>query len=143
MSKNPNFPNQPHLAASIGTATSNQQNRNALVNPNPYYHHHSNNQHSFHPNQHHYVNNSNNRVNSHQQNRSHNTSINNQLSQSSSSTSQQLRPLQPQTIHQSMNIQKPISETLDLHILENIEYPYCTDHSKYENLAKIGQGTFG
>lgn len=34
-------------------------------------------------------------------------------------------------------------DVLDLHLLENIEYPFCTDHSKYENLAKIGQGTFG
>lgn len=30
-----------------------------------------------------------------------------------------------------------------MHILETVEYPFCTDHSKYENLAKIGQGTFG
>jgi len=34
-------------------------------------------------------------------------------------------------------------DVLDLNILETTEYPYCTDHSKYENLAKIGQGTFG
>ena len=34
-------------------------------------------------------------------------------------------------------------ESIDLHLLETVEYPYCTDHSKYENMAKIGQGTFG
>ncbi len=34
-------------------------------------------------------------------------------------------------------------DVLDLNLLETTEYPYCTDHSKYENLAKIGQGTFG
>jgi len=36
-----------------------------------------------------------------------------------------------------------VLESIDLHLLETVEYPYCTDHSKYENMAKIGQGTFG
>lgn len=36
-----------------------------------------------------------------------------------------------------------VLESIDLHILETTEYPFCTDHSKYENMAKIGQGTFG
>ena len=32
---------------------------------------------------------------------------------------------------------------IDTKLFETIEYPFCTDHSKYEQVAKIGQGTFG
>jgi hypothetical protein len=32
---------------------------------------------------------------------------------------------------------------LDQSLFETIHYPFCIDHSKYENIAKIGQGTFG
>lgn len=32
---------------------------------------------------------------------------------------------------------------IDTKLFESIEYPFCTDHSKYEQVAKIGQGTFG
>jgi serine/threonine protein kinase len=28
-------------------------------------------------------------------------------------------------------------------LFESINYPFCTDYSKYERIAKIGQGTFG
>jgi cyclin-dependent kinase 9 len=34
-------------------------------------------------------------------------------------------------------------DTFDYSIFENINYPFCVDHSKYEQIAKIGQGTFG
>jgi len=27
--------------------------------------------------------------------------------------------------------------------IEDFEYPFCDDVSKYEKLSKIGQGTFG
>jgi hypothetical protein len=33
--------------------------------------------------------------------------------------------------------------SIDTKLFETIEYPFCTDHSKYEQVAKIGQGTFG
>jgi hypothetical protein len=33
---------------------------------------------------------------------------------------------------------------IDFKLFENIEYPYCPDvNTKYEKVAKIGQGTFG
>jgi hypothetical protein len=31
----------------------------------------------------------------------------------------------------------------DYSLFESINYPFCIDYSKYENIAKIGQGTFG
>jgi hypothetical protein len=43
-----------------------------------------------------------------------------------------------------LNTLKPTnSEGVDTHIFENIFYPYCPDSSKYEKVAKIGQGSFG
>jgi hypothetical protein len=35
------------------------------------------------------------------------------------------------------------TESVDLHVFENIDYPHCSDVSKYEKVIKIGQGTFG
>jgi hypothetical protein len=36
-----------------------------------------------------------------------------------------------------------VLETVDFKLFEDIEYPFCSDFSKYEKIAKIGQGTFG
>ena len=51
------------------------------------------------------------------------------------------RPAQPN--RPSNPAEQPISDLFDYKVLENTNYPYCPDHSKYENIAKIGQGTFG
>lgn len=29
------------------------------------------------------------------------------------------------------------------HYIENYNFPYCDESSKYEKVSKIGQGTFG
>nr|AGH55868.1 Cyclin dependent kinase 9 [Brachionus manjavacas] len=36
-----------------------------------------------------------------------------------------------------------MSDHFDCKVLESAHYPFCPDHSKYEHIAKIGQGTFG
>ncbi len=64
----------------------------------------------------------------------------------SSQQHNQNRPTHHQSYQQRAQIEANMSsvlESIDLHLLETVEYPYCTDHSKYENMAKIGQGTFG
>jgi hypothetical protein len=72
----------------------------------------------------------------------------NQTSRNLSSQQQhnQNRLIHHQSYQQRAQIETNASsvlESIDLHLLETVEYPYCTDHSKYENMAKIGQGTFG
>lgn len=49
----------------------------------------------------------------------------------------------PQPNRPSNPTEQPMSDLFDYKVLENANYPHCPDHSKYENIAKIGQGTFG
>ena len=54
----------------------------------------------------------------------------------------------PTPIQAANNAKQPSTinnhtEGVDLHIFENLEYPHCSDVSKYEKVIKIGQGTFG
>lgn len=51
------------------------------------------------------------------------------------------RPIQPNRPVSSQD--QPMSDHFDYRVLENANYPYCPDHSKYEHITKIGQGTFG
>jgi hypothetical protein len=65
-------------------------------------------------------------------------------SQPPSNLNQQPKP----TLTPANNIKQPSTasantESVDLHIFENIDYPHCSDVSKYEKVIKIGQGTFG
>lgn len=59
----------------------------------------------------------------------------------------QPRPIQPnysqqQNPRQTPN-ESPVADLTDFSMFQNLEYPYCTDHSRYEQITKIGQGTFG
>ncbi|CAF1002863.1 unnamed protein product, partial [Brachionus calyciflorus] len=55
------------------------------------------------------------------------------------------RPIQPSRPQAppGQTPETPQTELFDYKIYENIEYPFCPDHTKYEHVAKIGQGTFG
>jgi hypothetical protein len=74
------------------------------------------------------------------------TSQQQQQPRGTSTYSQQPRPIQPNYhSHQKTDANASAGPecSFDPHIFESIEYPFCTDHSKYEQVAKIGQGTFG
>lgn len=119
----------PNQQLPTGSANLNQQNRAS----NQYYHQ---NQHGYHQNNQHHYNNQHNR-NHNQQNYSNRPQHGHHPGQQHMKNSHQ----QHHSNHQ--NNKSATVDVFDMHLLETVEYPYCTDHSKYENLAKIGQGTFG
>jgi len=131
MSNKPGFnPNQPSGSNQSGRSSSNQYYQQQQHGHN----YHQNN------NSNHYVNNQQHRGNhpaSHQ-NRQHGHHVHQQQT-----AQQHLRHMQQQSHQNAANQKSNVVDVLNMHLLETIEYPYCRDHSKYENLAKIGQGTFG
>lgn len=55
-----------------------------------------------------------------------------------------IQPNRPPANTTPVNQNEPLQQDLfDYKLLDNTDYPFCTDHSKYEHITKIGQGTFG
>jgi len=133
MSNKPGFnPNQPSGSNQSGRSSSNQYYQQQQQQHGHNYHQNNNSNH--------YVNNQQHRGNhpaSHQ-NRQHGHHVHQQQT-----AQQHLRHMQQQSHQNAANQKSNVVDVLNMHLLETIEYPYCRDHSKYENLAKIGQGTFG
>lgn len=134
MSNKPGY-NQNQQSANTGASgSSTNPNRNS----NQYYHHqqqqqhHSNQSSNYHQNNPHHYNN--------QHNRNNNSHQGHGRGQHSHSSQQHHKHMHQGSTQQNKS---NLVDVLDMHLLEVVEYPYCTDHSKYENLAKIGQGTFG
>ena len=62
-----------------------------------------------------------------------------------SNSSSQLNPILPPSVTSSglTSTKSPYSLANKQKYIENYDFPFCDESSKYEKVAKIGQGTFG
>lgn len=140
MSNKPGF-NQQQTGSSGSNPSSQSTNRNYQFPSQQQHPGQQQHQQNFHQsNQHHYAGNQQGR--GHHPGQSHPNRPQGHH-QHSGSAQQHMKHMHHQYQGQTHQNKSNVVDVLDLHLLETIEYPYCTDHSKYENLAKIGQGTFG
>jgi hypothetical protein len=119
-SNNSNTGGGPAAYPKASSNTGVMQHPNQHRHPNPS--HHASSANKFHP----CHNNNNNGSHPNQQHSSQNRTHHNQQQQS-----------------QNTSLNSVIESSFDFTLFDSIEYPFCADHSNYELLAKIGQGTYG